>query len=159
MENCPSWQSQQPPNPRSPWRKTVFFPLRQSWTNYQRGVCFFKICCIGIKVLAKKPYGQWDKTCTSRIVPFSVGEYTFWKKNKQVSLGDTLDLVNFPSLLVLKLALSERDGEPVYPWPLPFFNHLPMSKIKEDPSLPSFEHLVRCGFWRIWLLLIGLTMK
>ena len=25
-------------------------------------------------------YGQWDKTCTTRVVPFSVGEYTFWKK-------------------------------------------------------------------------------
>ena len=35
---------------------------------------------IGIKVLAKNPYGQWDKTCTTRVVPFSVGEYTFWKK-------------------------------------------------------------------------------
>ena len=27
--------------------------------------------------LSKGPYEQWDKTCTARVVPFSVGEYTF----------------------------------------------------------------------------------
>ena len=34
-------------------------------------------------MLAKNPNGQWDKTCTTCVVPFSVGEYTFWRK-KQV---------------------------------------------------------------------------
>ena len=36
-----------------------------------------------MKVLAKNPYKQWDKTCTARVAPFSVGEYTFWRKKKQ----------------------------------------------------------------------------
>ena len=35
-------------------------------------------------MLAKNPYEQWDKTCTARVVPFSVGEYTYWKKKTGV---------------------------------------------------------------------------
>ena len=31
-------------------------------------------------MLAKNLKGQWDKTCTTRVVPFCVGGYTFWKK-------------------------------------------------------------------------------
>ena len=29
------------------------------------------------KVSAKNPYGQWDNTCTTRVVSFSIDEYTF----------------------------------------------------------------------------------
>ena len=34
-------------------------------------------------MLAKNPYGQWDKTCTTHVVPFSVGEYTFEEKKNR----------------------------------------------------------------------------
>ena len=34
----------------------------------------------------RNPYGQWDKTCTTHVVPFSIGEYTFWKNRRCASL-------------------------------------------------------------------------
>ena len=29
------------------------------------------------------PYKQWDKTCTAGVAPFSVGEYTSWRKKNR----------------------------------------------------------------------------
>ena len=33
-------------------------------------------------MLAKNPYGQWDKMCNTRVVPFSVGDILFEEKKQ-----------------------------------------------------------------------------